>query len=41
MLRAVKEFLPGATGDCGDDTGLGIGAEEKGSSGGALNAVVI
>lgn len=31
----------GATGDCGDEAGLGIGAEEKGSSGGPLNAEVI
>lgn len=31
----------GATGDCGDEAGLGIGAEEKGSSGGPLNADVI
>lgn len=34
-------MLPGATGDCGDEAGLGIGAEEKGSSGGPLNADVI
>ena len=34
-------FLPGATGDCGEEAGLGIGAEEKGSSGGPLNAEVI
>ncbi len=33
--------LPGATGDCGDEAGLGIGAEEKGSSGGPLKAEVI
>lgn len=33
--------LPGATGDCGDDAGLGIGAEEKGSSWGPLKAEVI
>lgn len=32
---------PGATGDCGDEAGLGIGAEEKGSSGGPLKAVAI
>lgn len=31
----------GATGDCGDEAGLGIGAEEKGSSGGPLKAVAI
>lgn len=34
-------MLPGATGDCGDDAGLGIGAEENGSSGGPLKAEVI
>lgn len=34
-------MLPGATGDCGDEAGLGIGAEEKGSSGGPLNAEAI
>lgn len=33
--------LPGATGDCGDEAGLGMGAEEKGSSGGPLKAEVI
>lgn len=33
--------LPGATGDCGEEVGLGIGAEEKGSSGGPLKAEVI
>ncbi len=34
-------MLPGATGDCGDEAGLGIGAEENGSSGGTLKAEVI
>lgn len=33
--------VAGATGDCGEEAGLGIGAEVKGSSGGPLNAVVI
>lgn len=40
-LAEVSMVLPGATGDCGDEAGLGIGAEEKGSSGGPLNAEVI
>lgn len=33
--------IPGATGDCGDEAGLGMGAEVKGSSGGPLKAEVI
>lgn len=44
MGRVQEEallVLPGATGDCGDEAGLGIGAEEKGSSGGPLKAEVI
>lgn len=40
-LSFILRELPGATGDCGDEAGLGIGAEEKGSSGGPLNAEVI
>lgn len=35
------QALPGATGDCGDEAGLGIGAEENGSSGAPLKAEVI
>lgn len=41
LIRKFHRFLPGATGDCGDEAGLGIGAEEKGSSGGPLKAVAI
>lgn len=40
-VRWGLEVLPGATGDWGEDAGLGIGAEEKGSSEGPLKAVVI
>lgn len=39
--KTVAVPFTGATGDCGDEAGLGIGAEEKGSSGGPLNAEVI
>lgn len=41
LIGKFYRFLPGATGDCGDEAGLGIGAEEKGSSGGPLKAVAI
>lgn len=41
VLNSSSPVLPGAIGDCGDEEGLGIGAEVKGSSGGPLNAVVI
>lgn len=40
-LQEEVLVIPGTTGDCGDDAGLGIGAEEKGSSGGPLKADVI
>lgn len=38
---ALGWTVPGAAGDCGDEAGRGIGAEENGSSVGPLNAVVI
>ena len=41
QMSIYARVLPGATGDCGDEVGLGIGAEEKGSSVGPLKAVVI
>lgn len=36
-----EELVPGATGDCGEEAALGMGAEEKGSSGAPLKVVVI
>lgn len=39
--KAGTAPLTGAAGDCGEEAGLGIGAEEKGSSGGPLKVDVI
>lgn len=39
--KAGTAPLTGAEGDCGEEAGLGIGAEENGSSGGPLKVDVI